>query len=96
MSRRSIAQTVRFDLNIPYAGFADIFADRQLRIVPKDKLGELSTQPIGTGPFMFKSWSPGDRLELVKNPDYFEKGTAQARRRDAAHHSRSRGAHRGA
>lgn len=69
------AQTVRFDLNIQYAGFADIFADRQLRIVPKDKLGELSTHPIGTGPFMFKSWSPGDRMELVKNPDYFEKGS---------------------
>lgn len=66
--------TVKFDLNIPYAGFADIFADRQLRIVPKDKLAELSTQPIGTGPFVFKSWSPGDRLELTKNPDYFEKG----------------------
>ena len=68
------AQVVKFDLNIAYAGFADIFADRQLRIVPKDKLGELSSHPIGTGPFMFKSWSPGDRLELVKNPDYFEKG----------------------
>jgi peptide/nickel transport system substrate-binding protein len=68
------AQTVKFDLNIPYAGFADIFADRQLRIVPKDKLTELSTHPVGTGAFMFKSWSPGDRLELVKNPDYFEKG----------------------
>lgn len=66
--------TVRFDLNIAYAGFADIFADRQLRIVPKDRLDALSTQPIGTGPFMFKSWSPGDRLELVKNPDYFEPG----------------------
>lgn len=66
--------TVEFKLNIPYAGFADIFADRNLRIVPKDKLAELSTQPIGTGPFMFKSWSPGDRLELVKNPSYFEAG----------------------
>jgi peptide/nickel transport system substrate-binding protein len=65
---------VTFKLNLPYAGFADIFADRQLRIVAKDKIGELSTHPIGTGPFMFKSWSPGDRMELVKNPDYFEKG----------------------
>src|SRR5205807_1306256 len=66
--------TVRFKLNESYAGFADVFADRQMRIVPKDKLAELSTQPIGTGPFVFKSWSPGDRLELTKNPDYFEKG----------------------
>jgi peptide/nickel transport system substrate-binding protein len=65
---------VTFKLNLPYAGFADIFADRQLRIVAKDKIGELSTHPIGTGPFMFKSWSPGDRMEMVKNPDYFEKG----------------------
>ena len=66
--------TVRFNLNQSYAGFADIFADRQMRIVAKDKLAELSTQPIGTGPFVFKSWSPGDRLELTKNADYFEKG----------------------
>ena len=66
--------TVRFNLNQSYAGFADIFADRQMRIVAKDKLAERSTQPIGTGPFVFKSWSPGDRLELTKNPDYFEKG----------------------
>jgi peptide/nickel transport system substrate-binding protein len=66
--------TVVFKLNIPYAGFADIFADRQMRIVPRDKVADLSKTPIGTGPFMFKSWSPGDRMELTKNPDYFEKG----------------------
>jgi peptide/nickel transport system substrate-binding protein len=66
--------TVRFKLNQSYAGFADVFADRQMRIVAKDRLADLSTQPIGTGPFVFKSWSPGDRLELAKNPDYFEKG----------------------
>jgi peptide/nickel transport system substrate-binding protein len=65
---------VTFKLKFAYAGFADIFADRQLRIVAKDKLGELSTQPVGTGPFMFKSWSPGDRMELVKNPNYYEAG----------------------
>lgn len=27
--------------------------------------------PIGTGPFMFKSWKVGDRLELVANPTYW-------------------------
>jgi len=66
--------TVRFTLNIPYAGFPDIFGERQLRIVARDQIDTLSTRPIGTGPFKFVSWSPGDRLELVKNPDYFEKG----------------------
>jgi peptide/nickel transport system substrate-binding protein len=66
--------TVRFTLTIPYAGFPDIFAERQLRIVAKDQIDTLSTKPVGTGPFKFVSWSPGDRLELVKNPDYFEEG----------------------
>jgi peptide/nickel transport system substrate-binding protein len=68
------ALTVRFTLNIPYAGFPDIFGERQLRIVAKDQAGALSTKPIGTGPFKFKSWAPGDRMELEKNPDYYEKG----------------------
>jgi peptide/nickel transport system substrate-binding protein len=27
--------------------------------------------PIGTGPFAFKSYIPGDRLELVASPDYW-------------------------
>lgn len=66
--------TVQFKLNIPYAGFQDIFADRQMRITAKDRIADLATKPVGTGPFMFRSWSPGDRLELVKNPDYFEAG----------------------
>jgi peptide/nickel transport system substrate-binding protein len=29
--------------------------------------------PIGTGPFKFKSWTRGDRVELVRNPDYWQK-----------------------
>lgn len=66
--------TVRFTLNLPYAGFADIFGDRQMRILARDRLDTVSRQPVGTGPFMFKSWAPGDRMELVKNPDYFENG----------------------
>jgi peptide/nickel transport system substrate-binding protein len=66
--------TVRFTLTIPYAGFQDIFGERQLRILAKGEIANVSTMPIGTGPFRFKSWSPGDRLELERNPDYFEKG----------------------
>ena len=34
--------------------------------------GTFGTQhPIGTGPYMFKSWKIGDKLVLVKNPTYW-------------------------
>jgi peptide/nickel transport system substrate-binding protein len=66
--------TVRFELKYPYGGFADIMSDRQIKIVPHDRLADLATQPIGTGPFLFKSYTPGDRMVLVRNPDYWEAG----------------------
>jgi len=66
--------TVRFKLKIPYAGFAELMVERQLKIIPSDRLDKLATEPSGTGPFKFKSFTPGDKLELVRNPDYYEKG----------------------
>lgn len=30
--------------------------------------------PTGTGPFILKEWSPGERVVLEKNPQYFKKG----------------------
>lgn len=32
------------------------------------------THPIGTGPFTFVSWSPGDVFRVEKNPDYWQAG----------------------
>lgn len=66
--------TVRFNLKIPYAGFAELMVERQMKIVPSDRLDKLSTEPSGTGPFKFKSYTPGDKLELVKHTEYYEKG----------------------
>jgi peptide/nickel transport system substrate-binding protein len=68
------AHTVVFDLAYPYGGFADILTDRQVKIVPRGAVGQLATKPIGTGPFRFVSYTPGDRLVMERNPDYFEPG----------------------
>jgi peptide/nickel transport system substrate-binding protein len=66
--------TARFDLTYGYSGFADILTDRQVKIVPADHIADLPTAPIGTGPFKFVSYTPGDRLVMARNPDYFEPG----------------------
>ena len=68
------AATVVFELNIPYSSLADTFCDRQVKITPRDAVADLKTKPIGTGPFKFVSYTPGDRVVLTRNPDYFEPG----------------------
>ncbi|MDB5414654.1 MAG: bacterial extracellular solute-binding s, 5 Middle family protein [Rubritepida sp.] len=66
--------TVIFRLSYAYGGFADILSDRQVKIIPADKVDDLATRPIGTGPFTLRSYTPGDRMVLARNPDYWEAG----------------------
>ncbi|MEA2728685.1 MAG: peptide/nickel transport system substrate-binding protein [Acetobacteraceae bacterium] len=66
--------TVVFELKVPYSGLADVLSDRQVKITPRDAVGQLATQPIGTGPFKFVSYTPGDRVVMTRNADYFEPG----------------------
>jgi peptide/nickel transport system substrate-binding protein len=66
--------TVIFRLSFPYGGFADILSDRQVKIIPHDGIDQLATAPVGTGPFVMRSYTPGDRMILARNPDYFEAG----------------------
>ena len=42
-------------------------------IVAPETAENNKASPVGTGPFKFKSWTRGDRVELVRNPDYWQK-----------------------
>ena len=35
-------------------------------------ISPLARHPIGTGPYIFKEWLPGQKIVLISNPDYFE------------------------
>jgi peptide/nickel transport system substrate-binding protein len=40
-------------------------------IVAEETAADNKTSPVGTGPFRFDRWVPGDRIELVRNEDYW-------------------------
>jgi len=69
--------TLRFDLTLPDPKFyLNIVDSLSPVIVPREAVeapGGLAENPIGTGAFMLKEFSPGDGALLVKNPDYFLK-----------------------
>src|SRR4030088_2056918 len=40
----------------------------------KTRGDDYNRNPVGTGPYILKSWTAGDRMVLEKNPDYWNKG----------------------
>jgi 4-phytase/acid phosphatase/peptide/nickel transport system substrate-binding protein len=40
----------------------------------KTKGDEYNRNPVGTGPYILKSWTAGDRMVLERSPDYWNKG----------------------
>jgi peptide/nickel transport system substrate-binding protein len=61
-------RTVRFTLKQPYGPFREALATIAGYITPVDFDPK---NPVGTGPFMFKSFKPGDLTELERFPNYF-------------------------
>lgn len=41
------------------------------KYIEEKGMDEFLKNPVGTGPYKFSSWTKDDRLELVKNDDYF-------------------------
>lgn len=67
--------TVQFILNYPYAPLLSVLASAEGGILsPKaiEQYGkDLTKHPIGTGPYKFESWTPGQEVVLVKNDNYW-------------------------
>jgi 4-phytase/acid phosphatase/peptide/nickel transport system substrate-binding protein len=40
----------------------------------KTRGDDYNRNPVGTGPYILKSWNAGDRMVLERNPDYWNKG----------------------
>ena len=69
--------TVRIRLKSKYPGFLNKVAGYNQGFVVSrkamEKLGDqYSTNPIGTGSFVFDSWSPKNQVILVANKEYFQ------------------------
>ena len=63
--------TVRIRLRVPDAGLPRLLAWGDCVMVSPRSAAKLATDPVGTGPFRFRSWSRGDRLSLVRNDRYW-------------------------
>jgi len=43
-------------------------------IVNKETAAQVKNKPVGTGPFKFAEWAPGDRARWTRYADYYKKG----------------------
>ncbi|MBV0912343.1 ABC transporter substrate-binding protein [Anianabacter salinae] len=63
--------TVRVTLSGPDGAFPVKMAWGDAVIVAPESAETNATNPVGTGPFRFSDWVQGDRVELVRNDDYW-------------------------
>ena len=64
-------RTVKFPFTSPYSAFFQLLSDYNYFIVP---VGYDTRHPIGTGPFKYKSFTPGQQSVFVRNENYWEPG----------------------
>jgi ABC-type transport system substrate-binding protein len=75
--------TVEFVLDGPMGDFPVVFAQPMSQgtlgmIVSPAALAQygddIASHPVGAGPFMLSTWVRDNKMELVRNPDYWQKG----------------------
>ncbi len=64
--------TVKITTSEPYAALAAALCP--VAIVASENVDQIATAPIGTGPFKVKEYLSGEKLDLDKNPEYWENG----------------------
>ena len=70
--------TVAFNLKQPSPGLLGLLGERagfMMSPAAAQKYGkEFGSNPVGTGPFVFKEWVRGSHIAVEKNPAYWEAG----------------------
>jgi peptide/nickel transport system substrate-binding protein len=66
--------TVVFTFSKPYAPFLNLLGQSFFGFnspsAVKSAGAAYARHPVGTGPFMFKDWTPGTEINLVRNPNF--------------------------
>ncbi len=64
--------TVVLNFNRAHLAVFDLLDSMQL--VDPEGFGEVKSKGVGTGPFKFAEWQPGNLVRMVRNPDYWRAG----------------------
>jgi peptide/nickel transport system substrate-binding protein len=71
--------TIQVTLEKPDAAFLSTMAMPFASVMSKAWCAKVGTQidhrPLGSGPYIIKSWTRGQRIDVVKNPDFSSQGT---------------------
>ncbi len=69
--------TLNIYLKKPNSSFLNILTMKFFSVIPFEAIDtygqDFRKNPVGTGPFVFKSWHEGTKLIMTKNEKYFEK-----------------------
>ena len=63
--------TVQLTLNRVSSNLLYHLTQSQGVILTESALDSIENEPVGTGPFVFESWTVGDSIVLQRNPDYW-------------------------
>jgi peptide/nickel transport system substrate-binding protein len=70
------AMTVMVSTKIPWVPFPIYLTGQLGHMAGLKQLADITgkASPIGTGPFVFKEWVPGDHFTATRNPNYWRQG----------------------